>query len=62
MSGDDGRTIPLVTLIPGVERHASFHQRVVLAKDLPEHGLRAGDVGVVVEHYPARDAVPEGSS
>jgi hypothetical protein len=24
---------------------------VVLAKDLPEHGLRAGDLGAVVETY-----------
>ena len=28
-------------------------RRVVLRRDLPEHGLRAGDVGVIVEHYPA---------
>ena len=26
-------------------------ERVILARDLPEHGLRAGDVGVVVELY-----------
>ena len=25
---------------------------VVLVRDIPEHGLRAGDVGVVVEVYP----------
>jgi len=37
-----------------------FYQRAVLAQDLPEHGLRAGDVGTIVEHYPARDTVPEG--
>ena len=35
-------------------------ERVVLLEDLPEHGLRAGDVGVVVEHYPAREDTPEG--
>ena len=35
-------------------------QRVVLTQDLPDEGLRAGDVGVVVEHYPAREQVPEG--
>jgi hypothetical protein len=35
-------------------------QRVVLLEDLPEHGLRAGDVGVIVEHYPAREGTPEG--
>lgn len=25
---------------------------VVLARDMPEHGLRAGDLGTVVEIYP----------
>ncbi len=25
---------------------------VVLAQDIPEHGLRAGDLGTVVEIYP----------
>jgi len=35
-------------------------QRVVLTRDLPKEGLRAGDVGVVVEHYPARGNTPEG--
>jgi len=37
-----------------------LHERVVLTTDLPGDGLRAGDVGVVVEYYPARDTVPEG--
>jgi len=27
---------------------------VVLAHDLPEHGLRAGDLGAVVEVYPPK--------
>jgi len=35
-------------------------QRVVLTQDLPKEGLRAGDVGVIVEHYVARADVPEG--
>lgn len=35
-------------------------QRVVLTQDLPGEGLRAGDVGVIVEHYPAKADVPEG--
>jgi len=34
--------------------------RVVLTRDLPDEGLRAGDVGVIVEHYPATAEVPEG--
>ena len=36
------------------------YQRVVLTCDLPGEGLRAGDVGVVVEHYPAKGDVPDG--
>jgi len=38
----------------------ALYQRVVLTQDVPEDGLRAGDVGVIVEHYPARADVPEG--
>ena len=38
----------------------SSFPRVVLLEDLPEHGLRAGDIGVIVEHYPAREGTPEG--
>ena len=36
-----------------------LYQRVALTNDLPDERLRAGDVGVVVEHYAARDDVPE---
>jgi len=35
-------------------------ERAVLTEDLPGEGLRAGDVGVVVEHYPADAETPEG--
>jgi hypothetical protein len=38
----------------------ALYQRVVLTQDLPKEGLRAGDVGVIVEHYSARADVPEG--
>jgi hypothetical protein len=37
-----------------------LYKRAVLTQDLPKEGLRAGDVGVIVEHYPARAEVPEG--
>jgi uncharacterized protein DUF4926 len=37
-----------------------LYERVVLTQDMPGEGLRAGDVGVIVEHYPARPGVPEG--
>ena len=37
-----------------------LYGRVVLIEDLPGEGLRAGDVGVVVEHYEARGEIPEG--
>ncbi len=33
---------------------------VVLLHDVPEHGLRAGDIGVVVEVFPDRGNVPSG--
>ena len=35
-------------------------ERAVLTEDVPKEGLCAGDVGVVVEHYPAHDDTPEG--
>ena len=38
----------------------SLYKRAVLTKDVPKDGLRAGDLGVIVEHYPARADVPEG--
>jgi Domain of unknown function (DUF4926) len=38
----------------------ALHQRVVLTQDLPDEGLRAGDAGVVVEHYPAKGDIHEG--
>ena len=38
----------------------ALYQRVVLTQDLPKEELRAGDVGVVAEHYTARADVPEG--
>lgn len=33
---------------------------VVLLGDVPEEGLRAGDIGVVVEVFPGQDSVPPG--
>jgi hypothetical protein len=38
----------------------AVYQRVVLTEDLPQEGLYAGDVGVIVEEYPARADGPEG--
>jgi hypothetical protein len=35
-------------------------ERAVLTVDLPKEGLRAGDIGVVVEHYSANGDTPEG--
>ncbi|PYQ51052.1 MAG: hypothetical protein DMF78_14170 [Acidobacteria bacterium] len=37
----------------------ALYKRVVLTRDLPEEGLRAGQGGVIVEHYPARIDVSE---
>ena len=38
----------------------ALFERVVLTRDLADKGLRVGDVGVIVEHYPATAGVPEG--
>jgi hypothetical protein len=38
----------------------ALFERVVLTRDLTDEGLQAGDVGVIVEHYPATAEVPEG--
>ena len=35
---------------------------VILTRDVPEHGLRAGDVGTVVERHPVPGVVEEGYS
>ncbi len=34
-------------------------ERVVLLRDLPEEGLRAGGVGTIAERHPASGDVPE---
>ena len=36
-------------------------KEVVLLWDLPAEGLRAGDVGVVVEVFAGREGVPQGT-
>jgi hypothetical protein len=36
------------------------HEVVVLTRDLPDEGIRAGDVGVVLLAHPGRDGVPPG--
>ncbi len=38
----------------------SLFERVVLLRDLPAEGLRAGDVGTIVERHPASDHASEG--
>ena len=35
---------------------------VILTRDVPEHGLRAGDIGTVVERHPVPGVVEEGYS
>jgi hypothetical protein len=56
-----GEMAPRLVTLPGGEAMTlALYQRVVLTEDLPKEGLRAGDVGVIVEHYPARADVPEG--
>ena len=38
----------------------SLFERVVLLRDLPEEGLRAGDIGTIVERHPTTGEAPEG--
>lgn len=38
----------------------SLFERVVIVRDLPEEGLRAGDVGTIVERHPASGETPVG--
>jgi hypothetical protein len=38
----------------------SLLERVVLLRDLPEEGLRAGDIGTIVERHPASGDTPAG--
>ena len=39
-----------------------LYSEVILTRDVPEEGLRAGDVGTVVERHAAVDASAEGYS
>ena len=41
----------LVSAYPLQENAMREHDRVVLAKDLPEYGLRKGDIGTIVHVY-----------
>ncbi len=36
------------------------YEVVILTRDVPDEGLRAGDVGVVLLAYPGRPGVPPG--
>jgi len=38
----------------------SLFERVVLLRDLPDEGLRTGDIGTVVERHPASGETPAG--
>jgi Domain of unknown function (DUF4926) len=42
-------------------QHPLFTQ-VALAQDLPEHKLKRGDVGTIVEHYPMPETEEDGYS
>ena len=39
-----------------------MYGEVILTRDVPEHGLRAGDVGTVVERHPVPGVAEEGYS
>lgn len=42
-------------------QHSLFSQ-VALAQDLPEHGLKRGDIATIVEHYPMPEGEEDGYS
>jgi hypothetical protein len=42
-------------------QHPLFSQ-VALAQDLPEHNLKRGDIGTIVEHYPMSEGEEDGYS
>ena len=39
-----------------------LYTRMALSEDLPEYGLRRGDVATLVEHHPGRPGQEDGSS
>ena len=39
-----------------------LYTRMALSADLPEHGLRRGDVATLVEHHPGRPGQEDGYS
>ena len=43
-----------------MSRLLAEHDVIVLTRDLPGEGLRAGDVGVVLLAHPPRGAIPPG--
>ena len=56
IGGGEDRTMAQTKVKP---KKIELYQQVALTRDLPEYGLKAGDVAVVVEHLPA-PATPEG--
>lgn len=40
----------------------ALYTRMALSVDLPEHGLRRGDVATLVEHHPGRQGQEDGYS
>jgi hypothetical protein len=40
----------------------ALYTRMALSVDLPEHGLRRGDVATLVEHHPGRPGQEDGYS
>jgi hypothetical protein len=42
-------------------QHPLFSQ-VALAQNLPEHGLKRGDIATIVEHYPMPEGEEDGYS
>ncbi|MBD2774509.1 DUF4926 domain-containing protein [Iningainema tapete] len=39
-----------------------LYTQVALKEDLPEYGLKKGDVAIVIEHYPMLEGIEDGYS
>jgi Domain of unknown function (DUF4926) len=49
-----------ITMYPRSNMPFDMYGDVILTRDVPEHGLRAGDVGTVVERHPVPGIAEEG--
>ena len=60
---DTGADVPrFITMYPRQVMPFDMHGDVILTRDVPEHGLRAGDIGTVVDRHVVPGVHEEGYS